>query len=225
MSNLLARLGAVCRPIEAWPGPYTADRQPSPFSAGLTSTIELLDRELRHLDARRIVIGLALGEGQIRLDGLPYASARPDHPGVLLAFDGRPGPLRFACDRYRSRDPQPGWHHNLRAIALTLQALRAVERYGATADGQQYRGYAALPAGKHEVGTLTVEAAAKVIAHFATGNAASWRPVLDDPETRAAWVRVALKRTHPDQGGASDDFARVQAARATLARHTGEQES
>lgn len=40
----------------------------------------------------------------------------------------------FATDQYEK------WEHNVRAIALTLEALRAVDRYGAT-QGRQYAGF------------------------------------------------------------------------------------
>lgn len=41
------------------------------------------------------------------------------------------------------------WQHNVRSIALGLEALRAVDRYGITKRGEQYAGFTgALPAGR-----------------------------------------------------------------------------
>lgn len=211
----LARLGASCRPIEDWPGPFTPDRTRSPFSAPLAPTLDLLTRELRLLRAERIVVGLAIPPGKIRLDGLPYADAKASHPGVLLAFDSRHGPLRYAADRFRRpMDGQEGWQDNLRAIALTLENLRAVDRYGATADGQQYRGYAALGAGTPMPAThLTTDEAVTLIADLAGVS-----PVVGDPDSIQRAYRMAARKAHPDTGGDAGTFARLQAARDLLTR-------
>ncbi len=47
---------------------------------------------------------------------------------------------RFPCDRFKH------WDDNLRAISLTLERMRAVDRYGVTLNKQQYAGFKALPA-------------------------------------------------------------------------------
>ena len=125
------------RPIERWLGPETIRRRRSTFRSGYTQTMNLLDRELRHLRAARVVIQLALSEADIRLDGLPRASARPTHPGVILAFHSNQHDidLQYAVDAFDR------WEDNLRAIALGLEALRKVDRYGVTKHGEQYRGW------------------------------------------------------------------------------------
>jgi hypothetical protein len=46
------------------------------------------------------VIELALDEGDIRLDGLPRAHARPRHPGVIVSFDSKHGPLGYGTDAF-----------------------------------------------------------------------------------------------------------------------------
>jgi hypothetical protein len=56
------------------------------------------------------------------------------------------------------------WQHNVRAIALGLEALRKVDRYGITRRGEQYAGWKALPAGIGIGAThMTSEVATKVI--------------------------------------------------------------
>ena len=60
----------------------------------------MLDRELSKLGAHSVVIELALDEGDIRLDGLPRADARPRHPGVIVSFDSKHGPLRYGTDAF-----------------------------------------------------------------------------------------------------------------------------
>src|SRR5947208_1880483 len=77
----------------------------------------------------------AVTESDIRLDGRPRARAVASHPGVVLAFDSRHGPLKYAVDTFDR------WQDNLRAIALGLEHLRAVDRYGVTRRGEQYTGW------------------------------------------------------------------------------------
>ena len=57
-----------------------------------------------------------------------------------VAFDTKGGPLLFVCGRFTT------WQDNLRAIAKTMEALRAVKRWGATQSDEQYTGFRALPA-------------------------------------------------------------------------------
>ena len=53
----------------------------------------------------------------------------------MVAFESKHGPLKYATDVFDH------WHANLRAIALGLEALRKVERYGITQRGEQYTGF------------------------------------------------------------------------------------
>jgi hypothetical protein len=73
-------------------------------------------------------------------------NAKVGFPGVRIAFESKYGPLTYATDEFVTRparlaDQRP-------RIALALQALRAVDRYGVTKRGEQYTGWKALPAGK-----------------------------------------------------------------------------
>jgi hypothetical protein len=77
----------------------------------------------------------------LRADGLPRADrGEPSDPGIAVYFklDGRD--LSFACDSYEAtRD-------NLRALALTIEALRGIQRWGASdLMDRAFRGFAALP--------------------------------------------------------------------------------
>lgn len=184
---IYGRLDAVVRPIDRWPGEQTRVRTHSKFSASEGTTWELLKRELRMLDAKNIVIQLALREDQLRIDGWPKASARPSHPGIIIAFDSRYGPLKYATDTFHN------FNENLRALALALEALRRVDRYGVTKRGEQYRGWKALTSGPS-----------------AEGDARRGRALIDEHGS----VAKALKATHPDTGGSAEDFEAVQAARA-----------
>lgn len=172
-----------CRPQTTFPAEFHARPQPNRFDTGWTETRRLLERELDKLGAHEVVIELAVTEGDLRLDGWPYADARPSHPGVIISFDSRHGPLRYGTDAF------PNWQANVRAIALGLEALRKVERYGIGKRGEQYVGWRELPAG---------------------GDVQRGRDLIHEHGSETA----ALKATHPDHGGDREDFEAVQAARA-----------
>ncbi len=179
--------GVTVRPISTWPGGATAGARRSPFDAPWSTTVGDLSRELRLIGARRVVLELAISESEIRLDGQPYARARARHPGVVLSFESDHGPLRYATAEFET------WQANLRAIALGLEALRKVDRYGIAKRGEQYRGYRQIESG----GPSAERGRALIHKH---GD-----------------VRRALMATHPDHGGDAAAFADVQAAREASA--------
>ena len=131
------------KPIEKWPSKPTPSwsRQRGQFKAGWQKTLDLLERELNRLSAKDITVEGFFRPADIRNDGWPKSSSRPTQPGVILSFSTKQGRMVMPCDRYDN------WESNLRAIALTLEALRAVERYGAVSEQQeQYTGWLKLPA-------------------------------------------------------------------------------
>src|SRR5690349_2449130 len=98
--------------MQLWDRKIDAARPHSPFRAPYQDTINLLEREARQLGARQVVVELAITESDLRLDGQPYANTRPRHPGVIVAFESRHGPLKYTADKFAT------WTENLRAIAL-----------------------------------------------------------------------------------------------------------
>lgn len=206
------------RPIESYPGERTAPAlvAPSPFASSYSDTMLLLRRELGYVVASNpVVIQLDLKEGQIRQDGLPYASARPRSGLVVISFESKEaGHLQFACDRYAG---SPAWHENLRAIALGLESLRRVDRYGIGRGGEQYTGWQALPSGEPRD---NVQAAAQFIAEHGGAGREAWKLVVEREDTRIRWCREAARRLHPDRGGDASLFHRLQEAKATLERRT-----
>lgn len=191
----LAALDLVFRPIDQWPGESTGGRRWSNFSTSLSRTVALLARELRFLQAERIVLQVALEERHIRHDGFPRADAKASHPGVILAFESKFGPIKYATDEFYT------WEDNLRAIALALEALRAVDRYGVSKRGEQYAGWRALTTGTDDTGIHTKEQAQDLL------------------DSYGGYVG-AIKATHPDQGEGRDplEFRRVMKAKELLAR-------
>jgi hypothetical protein len=203
---------AKFRPIQQWPGATTRERRRSPFSASWSSTLTLLDRELSWLGSDNVVIQVALAERDIRLDGYPRANARPEHPGVIVSLDSPYGPLSYPCDTFHD------WRDNLRAIALALEALRAVDRYGVTKRGEQYTGWKQLPSGTPMPAPMTREQAIEFIAKHADPDdkIPSLRRVLGEGRMVDGSYRLAAKRLHPDRGGSTEDFQRLQEAKAVL---------
>jgi hypothetical protein len=210
----LGELGVVFRP-PATPLPPSLGVS-SPFSASWTSTVELLADELRHLDAKRIAVELALTESDLRIDGMPRANARLSADAVRIAFDSKYGPLMYETGRFTGsywRGSLLGWQVNLRAVALGLEALRKVDRYGITKRGEQYTGWKQLPASTSAEGAIQTREQALYVLSDATG--ATFDPTNREHLERAA--REAQKRSHPDVPGGSDEkFRKVQRAREVL---------
>lgn len=179
-------------------------RREAQFRQELGRARDDLVRELRRLNARDIVISTNV---PTRRDGLPYADMRePSDPGVAVYFNRRRAapigaewrPYVIACDSYR----KVKW--NLRAVGVTVESLRAIERHGSSAMMEQaFAGFAALPPG--------ASADEPVIE--------PWWVVLGvhraatPEEVRRAYV--ALARTHhPDVGGDVARMARINRAYA-----------
>jgi hypothetical protein len=207
--------------ISLWPGVLTKRRERSRFQSTWTATVDLLDRELGMISARKVVCEMAISYTDLRNDGKIRASARPEHPGVILSFETKYGPLRYACDRFDD------WQDNVRAIALGLEALRKLDRYGITTRGEQYTGWKALPSGIEmpERQMTTEEAAAFLIEYGEVPMAETPATVedlfdcLETPggrEVIAGYYRRAAKRLHPDSGGDDTLFRRLTEAKELL---------
>jgi hypothetical protein len=207
----------LTRPISdhTWQRPART-RERSRFTATWTNTLDLLDREYTALRGRELVIEVDVPETKIRNDGMLRADATASSPAVVIAFESKHGPLLYRCDVYGdrpwSREGAPHvWQHNVRAIALTLEALRAVDRYGASASGEQYRGYKAIESNAMALpSAMTVEQAIELVGRFSK---VAWTAM-----PLSAVARRAQRNTHPDHDGNAADFQRVQAAIDVLRR-------
>lgn len=185
-------------PLLTWPREFTKDRRRAPFSAPWSSTLDLLDRELWAINARNGVLQVAIEPNGFRLDGRPRATAKQTHPGIILTFDSDRGSLQFPCDAFER------WQDNLRAVALAMEALRKVDRYGVTYRNEQYTGWKALNAGPSAVGSTS--AAAEHLRTFAPAGT----------DLRACYVH-ARRKTHPDHNdGDRTAWDRVERAAAVL---------
>ncbi len=177
------------RPLRAWLESVTVDRRRGTFRAPWSATLKLLQRETELLGAGLVVIQLDVTEASIRRDGMLYARTRLDFPGVRVSFTSDYGPLTYSTDRFDA------WQTNVRAIALSLQSLRAVDRYGVTRRGEQYRGWQAIAS---TAAGMTPKAAQALLDSY-------------------GGLREAIKATHPDRpGGNRTAFEQVQEARHVL---------
>jgi hypothetical protein len=173
------------------PMPRSAGRWPQ-FSAPWSQTVELLARELRYLDAKGISIELDMEPRMFRLDGLPRSDARARSDAVRISFTSKYGPLRYETAEFTGRWGESGWQQNVRAIALALEALRKVDRYGVSKRGEQYRGWKELPTGTDPADAIaTPEIAREFLAQW-------------DGDWKAA-----VKATHPDAGGDPTEYRKV----------------
>lgn len=206
-------------PLTTWPRPDTRPRKRSPFASSYNQTQDLLKSEMKAVKARNIVIQMALSWGSIRGDNWPYANARPSHPGVILRFDmpymqdGRPGLMAMVmpCDNYLS------WQDNLRAIALSLDALRKVNRYGVTQRGEQYRGFDALPGASEPRTDFSGELDAAVWLNMVVKDEFDEDLSTDSTKRKRAY-QIAARLLHPDTPGTGDaaQFRLLQKAKVIL---------
>lgn len=202
-------------PLVRWPYPPTRQRKPNPFRAKFDQTLKELGAELEHLGMTgALAVQVVTDDVNVRQDGMLRARAVVRHPGVILSFQSRHGPLSYPCDTFAGSyygDP-PDWQINVRAIAVALEALRKVDRYGVGSHGEQYAGWRAIEAPASPFASK--DAAYEWLRRF-TGIELTTSGPPTDADYRAL-LRVAARLAHPDVGGEPDDWTRVDAARQLL---------
>lgn len=128
---------------EGWARTTSADRRRSKFGkwnapVSVSRGISDVLNELKMLKATQVVVSTDM---PLRKDGLPLSDRRdPVDPGAAVYFRLDGNDRCFPCDRWdRLGD-------NLRAIALSIEALRGLDRWGAkTMVDAAFRGFQALP--------------------------------------------------------------------------------
>ncbi len=179
--------------------------------AGWSKIMDTLRDELRRAGATDVILEAGYPDNTFRPDGWPYSNAKPLHPDVRLSFkkNGKT-PLAFECG---------GWDRfdlNVYMIALTLNSLRAVDRYGCTQGDQQYRGWAQLPPAQPIAAAEWphVEGAMRFLASVAGAGAWTLADLL-------VVYRAAAKKAHPDAGGTQDLMAKVNRAKEYIDANLG----
>lgn len=180
-------------PLE-WPSHIkpTTHRSIGPYRVSLARARDDLYKELELFGATKVVIS---SNARLRLDGKLAASQpilQPSTSGVAVYFTKNDEKYVIACDR---------WVHlqdNIRAVGLTINAMRAIERHGTGGMvASALSGYKAIPA--------------------QTGYRDDWWLVLgisndatrDELDTA---FRERSKTNHPDVGGDEAAFHRITEA-------------
>lgn len=217
------------RSLDRWPAnkpatPSAERKSGAAFMATYGTTLNDLEYELDQIEARDVVVEIDMEPRDLRLTGEPRASAATrSTPGIVLHFTNKDGrAVAMPCDRYRT------WTANLRGLVLTLRALRAVDRYGATTSGEQYAGWAALPPAGGTTLTLSTNQAAELLERWSdsaiAGGGVGRQAILAHVDSARSAYRIALKRSHPDSmltGGSNEKFTLVQEAGRILGAHHG----
>ena len=123
---------------EGWKRTESWRRTHSRFKTGFATSRDFLVAEAKRLGGTNVVVSTNV---RLRGDGLPYASERePEDGGAAIYFTYKKQQMCFACDRYKTVK------ENLTAIGKTIEALRGMERWGASDMMERaFRGFAQLP--------------------------------------------------------------------------------
>src|SRR5271170_6432852 len=88
----------------------------------IDQAINILRKQITMLGGGTAVISSNM---RLRLDGYPYSNqAQPSDKGVAAYFTYKDRPMCFACDRWDKVQD------NVYAIAMTIEAMRGIERWG-----------------------------------------------------------------------------------------------
>lgn len=207
--------------VDAWPlywpeGWKRTDRFSKKTSKYEVHFVKARDEVLRSLKLMRAKEVCISTNVPLRRDGLPLANMRePDDTGVAVYWveeKWNAGKVTrvtkvLACDQWRTvRD-------NLRAIGLSLEAFRAIDRAGASEVlNRAFTGFTALPA---------------------SASKRTWRDVLGFIGTAAHATRDATRdaidtsyrqlaaKAHPDAGGSHERMVELNRAREEALREIG----
>lgn len=176
--------------VEAFPLQWPAGWQRVPahrreggaFKTNFAKARDELLAEIARMGGRLPVLSSNMS---LRRDGLPYAQQqRIEDPGIAVYFSYKGSQMCFACDRYATVEA------NTQAIRKTIEALRGIERWGASDMMERaFTGFAQLAAPAPD----------------------TWRNLLDPTDPEGSYRRLRSLH-HPDRGGNPAEFHRIQAA-------------
>lgn len=197
MGKTFRELGINAFPL-SWPVGWKrkSARERSRFETGFAKARDGLLRELRLMGVPdwRVILSTNI---PLRRDGLPYANtAQPHDTGVAVYFLFKGKPMVFACDTYIKVED------NLYAICKTVEAMRGIERWGASEMLERsFTGFQALPPP-----VRPTESPKR-----------NWWEVLGVSTSASATEigiarRKLLETHHPDRGGDPKKAAEINAA-------------
>jgi hypothetical protein len=209
-------------PITKWVGKKNDVPRSSQFRATYSDTLKILKFELEKADIYgEAQLQMFIRPEDMRLDGNMRASVKPYEPGVKLVFQRlgekffdereqkwiwRLKTVSYPCDAFDD------WQDNVRAIALSMEKLRTVERYGVFKYGD-IMDRLSLPAADGKASSA--DEAAQIISEFSGENAAN---IVAYKIKFADAYRQAVMRVHPDNAdtGSMELFLKVQDAKKVL---------
>jgi len=181
-----------------WPKTDASRRETARFNTTLPAALANLQKQIKLMGGKNLILS----------SNYTLGSANPKEPGVVAYFDWCAEPHKYPQQFLSMAIPCDRWlriEHNVQAIALTVEAMRGMERWGAKhMIKAMFTGFKALPAAK----------------------SSDWWVVLDvDRNAQVDHIkeryRSLVKQFHPDNGGSTDDFRRVQTAYEQFEREAG----
>ena len=171
-----------------WPAgwPRARHRKTAPFKVTPSQAKREMMNEIARLGTRDVIVST---DQPLNRDGSPTLRRTWGDPGVAVYFKRKGRAVVLACDQYEQL------HDNMRAIGKTIEAMRGIERWGASEMlDRAFTGFEALAAPEQwwQVLGLTASATAAEI-------------------DRA--YREKAKTAHPDAGGSGAAMSRLNAAR------------
>lgn len=181
-----------------WPDGWkrTGYRNYSRFKSGFGAARNLLTAEISRMGGSKVIISSNV---PLRNDGMPRANQpEPSDPGIAVYFTYKTKEMVFACDKYRRT-----WD-NVYAIARTIEAVRGIERWGASDMMERaFKGFAALPERASQGWRVDL------------GFTDDQTVTIDDVQTS---FRALAHQHHPDKGGDPQKFRDICLARDNAAR-------
>ena len=188
-------MSATAYPLQ-WPKgwPKTEVKQDSRFRQTLSAALNKLKRECQFLGGKELVLS----------SNYTLGNEHPKESGVVAYFNLDQKPIAIPCDRWRAVED------NVYAIAMTIEAMRGMERWGAkhmiTA---MFSGFKALPqkAGGKDPRTV-----------LGFGDTET---LTEDAITAA--YKLKAKVAHPDVGGTAEAWAELREAHDLLMQNVRHQ--
>lgn len=184
---------------EGWPKTPAHEIELSRFKVTPDAARQGMLEEIRRLvgysyQRRNVILSTNL---KLRLDGEPYTKQRPlDDKGVAVYFEYKNKPMVFACNRWSSI------HDNMHAIAKSIEALRGLQRWGASDMLERaFKGFVAI---EHKVDGW------EDTLKMGTRQGQSNQEWLDQAELNFKGLATT---SHPDKGGSNEEMAALIDAR------------
>jgi hypothetical protein len=129
-----------------WPDGKARTKSPqrSPFRRpgypwvghSMSEAMDLIESNVRQMQGTNLIVSTNI---KLRQDGLPYSGqAQPKDTGAAAYFTLKNKPISFSCDKYNRVEC------NLWSIGKTIEATRAIERWGSATIEQSFRGFMAI---------------------------------------------------------------------------------